>query len=145
VHVLLGHGATTIGRLPSALSASRSGHVEPVGEVIGGEVGRARCAIVVHGDVTNATGRLERVAREVGCSFIASVEAPVVRPLTGGWGRASRLRAAEKRNYMSPTIGLLRQTPGFVASETRFASTSLRPRAMKSVVAQDFLKCGVCG
>ena len=48
--------------------------VRHLGEVIGGAVGKVRCAIVLHGDVVDATRRLEQVAREVGCSFIASVE-----------------------------------------------------------------------
>ena len=46
-----------------------------LGEVIAGEVGQVRRAIVFHGDVMNTTGRLEQATREVGCSFIASAEA----------------------------------------------------------------------
>lgn len=46
-----------------------------VGEVIAGEVGQVRRAIVFHGDVMNTTGRLEQATREVGCLFIASAEA----------------------------------------------------------------------
>ena len=46
-----------------------------LGEVIAGEVGRERRAIVFHGDVMNTTGRLEQATREVGCFFIASAEA----------------------------------------------------------------------
>ena len=53
-----------------------------VGEVIAGEVGQVRRAIVFHGDVMNTTGRLEQATREVGCFFIASAEAlvPLVLP-----------------------------------------------------------------
>jgi adenylate cyclase len=46
-----------------------------LGEVIAGEVGQVRRAIVFHGDVMNATGRLEQATRDVGCLFIASAEA----------------------------------------------------------------------
>jgi len=46
-----------------------------LGEVIAGEVGQVRRAIVFHGDVMNTTGRLEHATREVGCLFIASAEA----------------------------------------------------------------------
>ena len=46
-----------------------------VGEVIAGEVGQVRRAIVFHGDVMNTTGRLEQATRDVGCFFIASAEA----------------------------------------------------------------------
>jgi adenylate cyclase len=46
-----------------------------LGEVIAGEVGLVRRAIVFHGDVMNTTGRLEQATREVRCSFIASAEA----------------------------------------------------------------------
>lgn len=46
-----------------------------LGEVITGEVGQVRRAIVFHGDVMNTTGRLEQATREVGCLFIASAEA----------------------------------------------------------------------
>jgi adenylate cyclase len=46
-----------------------------LGEVIAGEVGQVRRAIVFHGDVMNTTGRLEQATREVGCLFIASAEA----------------------------------------------------------------------
>ena len=46
-----------------------------VGEVIAGEVGQVRRAIVFHGDVMNTTGRLEQATREVGCFFIASAQA----------------------------------------------------------------------
>jgi adenylate cyclase len=46
-----------------------------LGEVIAGEVGQVRRAIVFHGDVMNTTGRLEQATREVGCDFIASAEA----------------------------------------------------------------------
>jgi len=46
-----------------------------VGEVIAGEVGQVRRAIVFHGDVMNTTARLEQATREVGCFFIASAEA----------------------------------------------------------------------
>ena len=46
-----------------------------LGDVIAGEVGQVRRAIVFHGDVMNTTGRLEQATREVGCFFIASAEA----------------------------------------------------------------------
>jgi len=46
-----------------------------LGEVIAGEVGQVRRAIVFHGDVMNTTGRLEQATREVGCFFIASAAA----------------------------------------------------------------------
>ena len=46
-----------------------------LGEVIAGEVGQVRRAIVFHGDVMNTTGRLEQATREVGCFFIASADA----------------------------------------------------------------------
>src|SRR5664279_5738370 len=46
-----------------------------LGEVITGEVGQVRRAIVFHGDVMNTTGRLEQATREVGCFFIASAQA----------------------------------------------------------------------
>jgi adenylate cyclase len=46
-----------------------------LGEVIAGEVGQVRRAIVFHGDVMNTTGRLEHATREVGCFFIASAQA----------------------------------------------------------------------
>jgi adenylate cyclase len=46
-----------------------------VGEVIAGEVGEARRAIVFHGDVMNTTGRLEQATRDTGCRFIASADA----------------------------------------------------------------------
>ena len=46
-----------------------------LGEVIAGEVGQVRRAIVFHGDVMNTTGRLEQATRELGCRFIASAAA----------------------------------------------------------------------
>ena len=46
-----------------------------LGEVIAGEVGQVRRAIVFHGDVMNTAGRLEQATREVGCFFIASADA----------------------------------------------------------------------
>ena len=45
-----------------------------LGEVIAGEIGQVRRAIVFHGDVMNTTGRLEQATRELGCLFIASAE-----------------------------------------------------------------------
>jgi len=45
------------------------------GEVIAGEVGVWRRAIVFHGDVMNTASRLENATREVGARFIASDEA----------------------------------------------------------------------
>jgi adenylate cyclase len=46
-----------------------------LGEVIAGEVGEMRRAIVFHGDVMNTAGRLEKATREVSCRFIASADA----------------------------------------------------------------------
>lgn len=46
-----------------------------VGEVVAGEIGEQRRAIVFHGDVMNTTSRLEQAARELGCSFIVSADA----------------------------------------------------------------------
>ncbi len=46
-----------------------------LGEVIAGEVGEQRRAIVFHGDVMNTASRLEQATREVGCRFIASADA----------------------------------------------------------------------
>jgi adenylate cyclase len=46
-----------------------------LGEVIAGEVGQVRRAIVFHGDVMNTAGRLEQATREVGCFFISSADA----------------------------------------------------------------------
>jgi adenylate cyclase len=46
-----------------------------LGEVIAGEVGEQRRAIVYHGDVMNTAARLEQATRELGCSFIASAAA----------------------------------------------------------------------
>lgn len=45
------------------------------GEVITGEVGEDRRAIVFHGDVMNVAARLEQATRETGAQFIASEEA----------------------------------------------------------------------
>jgi len=46
-----------------------------LGEVIAGEVGESRRAIVFHGDVMNTAARLEQATREHGRRFIASAEA----------------------------------------------------------------------
>lgn len=46
-----------------------------LGEVIAGEVGEQRRAIVFHGDVMNTASRLEQVTRDVGARFIASDQA----------------------------------------------------------------------
>lgn len=46
-----------------------------LGEVVAGEVGEQRRAIVFHGDVVNTTSRLEQAAREHGCSYIVSADA----------------------------------------------------------------------
>lgn len=43
-----------------------------LGEVIAGEVGEQRRAIVYHGDVMNTASRLEQATRQLGCRFIAS-------------------------------------------------------------------------
>ncbi len=46
-----------------------------LGEVIAGEVGEQRRAIVFHGDVMNTAARLEQATRDVGVRFIASADA----------------------------------------------------------------------
>ena len=46
-----------------------------LGEVIAGEVGEQRRAIVYHGDVMNTAARLEQATRELGARFIASDDA----------------------------------------------------------------------
>jgi adenylate cyclase len=46
-----------------------------LGEVIAGEVGEQRRAIVYHGDVMNTASRLEQATRDLGCRFIASADA----------------------------------------------------------------------
>jgi adenylate cyclase len=46
-----------------------------LGEVIAGEVGEVRRAIVYHGDVMNTASRLEQATRDLGCRFIASADA----------------------------------------------------------------------
>ncbi len=45
-----------------------------LGEVIAGEVGEQRRAIVFHGDVMNTASRLEQATRELGVRFIASAD-----------------------------------------------------------------------
>lgn len=59
-----------------------------LGDVIAGEVGVWRRAIVFHGDVMNTTSRLEQATRETGQRFIASAEA--LRALGSITGFASR-------------------------------------------------------
>lgn len=55
-----------------------------LGEVVAGEVGEQRRAIVFHGDTVNATARLEQATRELGCRFIVSEPAmQVLGPLSG--------------------------------------------------------------
>ena len=46
-----------------------------LGEVIAGEVGEQRRAIVYHGDVMNTASRLEQATRDLGYRFIASADA----------------------------------------------------------------------
>jgi len=46
-----------------------------LGEVIAGEVGEQRRAIVYHGDVMNTASRLQQATRDLGCRFIASADA----------------------------------------------------------------------
>ena len=46
-----------------------------LGEVIAGEVGEQRCAIVFHGDVMNTASRLQQATRDAGVRFIASDDA----------------------------------------------------------------------
>jgi adenylate cyclase len=43
-----------------------------LGEVIAGEIGEQRRAIVYHGDVMNTAARLEQATRDLDCRFIAS-------------------------------------------------------------------------
>jgi adenylate cyclase len=45
------------------------------GEVVAGEIGEIRRAIVFHGDVMNTAARLEQATREHDCRFIASADA----------------------------------------------------------------------
>jgi adenylate cyclase len=46
-----------------------------VGEVVAGEIGEQRRAIVFHGDPVNAASRLEQATRELGCRFLVSADA----------------------------------------------------------------------
>ena len=46
-----------------------------LGDVIAGEVGEQRRAIVFHGDVMNTAARLEQATRDLGARFIASADA----------------------------------------------------------------------
>lgn len=46
-----------------------------LGEVVAGEIGEQRRAIVFHGDVMNVAARLEHATREFGCQFIVSADA----------------------------------------------------------------------
>jgi adenylate cyclase len=46
-----------------------------LGDVIAGEIGEQRRAIVYHGDVMNTASRLEQATREAGVRFIASDDA----------------------------------------------------------------------
>jgi len=85
-----------------------------LGEVIAGEVGLVRRAIVFHGDVMNTTGRLEQATRDTGCRFIASAEAlasltapPEIRAHDLG-ALALRGRAEPMRAYC---IGLRNDAP----------------------------------
>ena len=57
------------GALPSLRAALH------LGEVVAGEVGVLRRAIVYHGDVMNTASRLEHATRELGHLFIASADA----------------------------------------------------------------------
>jgi adenylate cyclase len=55
-----------------------------LGEVVAGEVGEQRRAIVFHGDAINATSRLEQATRELGCRFLVSGDAlRALGPLRG--------------------------------------------------------------
>lgn len=55
-----------------------------LGEVVAGEVGEQRRAIVFHGDAVNAASRLEQATRELGCRFLVSGEAlQALGPLEG--------------------------------------------------------------
>jgi len=87
-----------------------------LGEVIAGEVGQVRRAIVFHGDVMNTAGRLEQATREVGCFFIASADAlAALGPLPGTQtrdlgaltlrGRAEPLHAFCVERSATPAIG----------------------------------------
>jgi adenylate cyclase len=72
-----------------------------LGEVIAGEVGEQRRAIVFHGDVMNTAARLEQATREIGHRFIASADA--LRALGPLPGLASRdLGAIALRGRKAP-------------------------------------------
>ena len=59
-----------------------------LGEVVAGEIGELRRAIVFHGDAVNAAARLEQAARDLGQEFIVSDEA--LRALGGVRGTVRR-------------------------------------------------------
>jgi adenylate cyclase len=83
-----------------------------LGEVIAGEVGVWRRAIVFHGDVMNTTSRLEQATRETGQRFIASADA--LRALGSITGFGSRdLGAIALRGRREPlhAYGIERETP----------------------------------
>lgn len=59
-----------------------------LGEVVAGEIGELRRAIVFHGDAVNAAARLEQAARELGLDFVVSDDA--LRALGGDAGAVRR-------------------------------------------------------
>lgn len=79
VHCFLAMQAALAGR--AAAFRSAFGEVPQLrgalhfGEVVAGEVGEQRRAIVFHGDAVNATSRLEQATRELDCRFLVSDEA----------------------------------------------------------------------
>jgi adenylate cyclase len=72
-----------------------------LGEVIAGEVGEQRRAIVYHGDVMNTASRLEQATRELGCRFIASADAAAALD-SGGEFQLRDLGALNLRGRKEP-------------------------------------------
>jgi len=73
-----------------------------LGEVIAGEVGETRRAIVYHGDVMNTASRLEQATRELGCRFIASADAVAALDSHAAY-QLKDLGALRLRGRMEPT------------------------------------------
>jgi adenylate cyclase len=72
-----------------------------LGEVVAGEIGEIRRAIVFHGDVMNTAARLEQATREHDCRFIASADAlSALGPLPGV--RTRDLGALALRGRLQP-------------------------------------------
>jgi adenylate cyclase len=88
-----------------------------LGEVIAGEVGQVRRAIVFHGDVMNTAGRLEQATREVGCFFISSADAlAALGPLPGA--RTHDLGALTLRGRVEPIHAFCVEQLGTRASKS---------------------------